>query len=452
MTTIRPLLQSLFDMAKIILLFDAAFRCRIRRGPRIGVLLIVPFFVFLLSITAFPPHYMTMVLCPVLAVTTILLYTGTFRLRLFRFIVSYLSICLLDALIMSFLMLISNGVSPDLLEILSNTVSLLIIAAIDICVRRFAHREHRERVDYFLPETAVLLLGGILIGTGHHIATYHASILYDRFFYFFVCLIAILIYLGNIITILAIERDKINRDRILLQETLIDAQKKHFADIAEKDRDLRSFRHDIQGHIIALSSLISKRRDNEALAYIQTMQAAVEKTEITWHVGNDVINALLSAKFPQKKRDEWKLSVSGALPKELYIPEFSLCVICANAIDNAIEAVAHTQDKKIEIRFGNHNGNIFLAVTNACEKITDLKTSKPDRINHGFGLANIRNAIDQLDGILRIRQQEGTFSLTAYIPNQKVGVSSIYTATGQRPRSNAIRIRQKGGYTDAKKC
>lgn len=89
------------------------------------------------------------------------------------------------------------------------------------------------------------------------------------------------------------------------------------------------------------------------------------------------------------------------MPEEAKIEAVDIYTIFANALDNAIEALADAGVEKKWMKLElSHQGNIiFLRFVNPVETIPVTgKTAKADKINHGFGLKNIRLAVEKYHG------------------------------------------------------
>ena len=91
-----------------------------------------------------------------------------------------------------------------------------------------------------------------------------------------------------------------------------------------------------------------------------------------------------------------------------------LCKILANILDNAIEAVSEEalsdvdpEFKKIELIFKRTDKFFMISLTNpclSCPVIVDgqIETHKNDKKNHGFGIANAKEAAANYGGELSV--------------------------------------------------
>lgn len=135
--------------------------------------------------------------------------------------------------------------------------------------------------------------------------------------------------------------------------------------------------------------------------------------------GNEALDILLSEKLRQcgEKQIVCTVLADGALLR--FIHPLDLVTIVGNAMDNAIEACLRVPEgaRFIQVRTVQQNGFAVLSFSNSCDgEIRTagrrILTGKQDRENHGFGLANIRRAIEGYGGEMSWRAGDGEFTLT----------------------------------------
>ena len=89
------------------------------------------------------------------------------------------------------------------------------------------------------------------------------------------------------------------------------------------------------------------------------------------------------------------------------------CTIFANALDNAVKACSEIQngEKKIVLEVKRTNDILSIIIEN--QKIV---SSKLDKHNHGFGVENIKMAVEKYNGIVSIDYTDTIFTLAISIP------------------------------------
>ena len=103
-----------------------------------------------------------------------------------------------------------------------------------------------------------------------------------------------------------------------------------------------------------------------------------------------------------------------------------MCSIFANALDNAIEAASSCEAPHISLNIKRTDKFFVIKITNSASKKIDAEkllsssgyTSKKDKDHHGFGLMNVRRAVEVHNGILKADSQADSFTLSIMLPRQ----------------------------------
>ncbi len=198
----------------------------------------------------------------------------------------------------------------------------------------------------------------------------------------------------------------------------VDNQVEYYNKVNDIYTEFRGFRHDLKNHLLCLRSLISAGESEKALEYINSIEnlPGIQKKE--FNTGNIIVDAMLSDKKDTAKKNNIDILFNGFIPTS-GISNTDLCIIIANAADNAIEACkkGNTEDKKeIRINADFRQGYFFFDITNPVyEEIKYRKnkiiTSKKDKLNHGFGLSNILKTVNKYNGQADIITENNEFKL-----------------------------------------
>ena len=106
--------------------------------------------------------------------------------------------------------------------------------------------------------------------------------------------------------------------------------------------------------------------------------------------------------------------ISGDASRASIIDDYDWSTIIPNLLNNAIEATRQIEDedKTIEISFKYIRNKIVVSVTNPIKDdvnipdLANIKTSKKDKLNHGYGIKNIRNSVEKYHGDLTCKIDE----------------------------------------------
>ena len=110
----------------------------------------------------------------------------------------------------------------------------------------------------------------------------------------------------------------------------------------------------------------------------------------------------------------------------LHIDQFDLAAIIANALDNAIEGIVRSEgvDKRILLHISSTSEYISILVENAAAGPVNkhFVTTKPDKVNHGFGITQMKSVAKKYSGDVQPEYDPyaGKFSLNVLLKNQAV--------------------------------
>lgn len=194
-------------------------------------------------------------------------------------------------------------------------------------------------------------------------------------------------------------------------------------DVRKSDDELRAFRHDIKNHIIVLQSLFSKGEYERASSYFDCICNDVEPFVNRFSTGNSVADSLLTV-----KSEFFRIDFDGIIP-ENFIPDEDLCIILGNLLDNAIEGCRNSEEKQsdciISVSAWVRNSNLVIKISNPTKDFFETKkvfkkfsTTKKDKKNHGYGLANIRKSVTDNNGSLELSSEKGIFTASVILKGE----------------------------------
>ncbi len=211
------------------------------------------------------------------------------------------------------------------------------------------------------------------------------------------------------------------KEKLSLMEQQAEIQAKHYSDIEIAHTNTRAIWHDMNNHMTALSSYVRGGDLENVRAYLEEIGKTVHEMALPSCTGNPVVDALLN----EKRLRAQTLGIEMELPV-LVLPEnairpMDLCIVLGNALDNAIEACEKVQGRKfILVRMERYAENLLLVIHNSAvdDGNTELKTTKKDKSNHGFGLGNIKKALEKYDGSFELGLEGDVFKFSAVFPIQ----------------------------------
>lgn len=197
----------------------------------------------------------------------------------------------------------------------------------------------------------------------------------------------------------------------------------HYQQLEKNIQETRKLKHDMNNHFLCLSHLISSNDHKAAQTYLQDIKSAIDKIEYNIETGNSIVDAIINDKLKQHQDCGIKFNLEGRFPKGDFIDLIDLCAIVGNSFDNAIEACLSEPSnlRYIDIETYIKQGFWIYKIKNVCNNVPIsekglLRTTKQNREYHGFGLMNIRNAVEKHHGELKYDHTHNEFVLSIAIP------------------------------------
>lgn len=188
----------------------------------------------------------------------------------------------------------------------------------------------------------------------------------------------------------------------------------YYQQVEERDKEIRRFRHDYKNHIRGIKYYLSEKKYEELEKYVESIDGEGFAYSQIVDVGHNYINAILSHYVSETSKSDIKLVISGDASRASIIDDYDWSTIIPNLLNNAIEATRQIEDedKTIEISFKYIRNKIVVSVTNPIKDdvnipdLANIKTSKKDKLNHGYGIKNIRNSVEKYHGDLTCKIDE----------------------------------------------
>lgn len=204
-------------------------------------------------------------------------------------------------------------------------------------------------------------------------------------------------------------------------EFKIDKMKRQFQHYQSKLADeekIKSIYHDMKNHLLLLEG---KESTPETEKMVKELYKKIEDYEDYVHTGNDFLDVIIKDKVKVAKEKDIDFTVMIDFREVDTIEALDISTIFGNGIDNAIEAVEKLPEDKriILIKAGKINDFISIVIENNYDEkviLKNNKTTKKDTFLHGYGIQNIKNAVEKYKGTCTITKENGKFILKILIP------------------------------------
>lgn len=220
---------------------------------------------------------------------------------------------------------------------LLQNISLLIIAFLFHHIYR-RNTEYSSKSPYFWL-IILIALGTIAVG----ILTVNDSSKHD-------IIIAIILLLINLINFYTyhLEQDRLkNKHMVELIQASNDAYQNQLKIMETSQREMRYLRHDMQKHLNTMRRMLQEKEYAEVQEYLTTIENAIIVKEEYSKTGNRDVDSLINYELALASDLGTAIMCRIDLPAELNISSFDMTVILGNLLDNAIEALRQSENKRL---------------------------------------------------------------------------------------------------------
>lgn len=195
-----------------------------------------------------------------------------------------------------------------------------------------------------------------------------------------------------------------------------DAMLASYRNLEELNGTLRMQRHDYLNHLQVIYGMTELEEYDELKRYLDPLYKDMMKTGKALRTAKPAINALIRAKSSEAENSniDVYIEVKSDL-KALEIPDWELCKVLSNIIDNGITALKLREtDKKLWIditetqddyRFVIANNGPMIAEKQQSEIFKQGVTTKTEE-GHGMGLFIVGNVLKSYKGKIDLKSDE----------------------------------------------
>ncbi len=276
----------------------------------------------------------------------------------------------------------------------------------------------RDRVLFVVWLVAFYIIPSIPMGV------YELDLRYKVISAIFAFLIPVLGILAPVLIVMN-AADKSLKEKNEYQETYLNAELEYIERYKNAQTETRAFRHDIINNLSLTSMMLEEGKVEDANQHLKELLGNVRALSPSIITGDEMLDCIVAMKADKMKELDISFTTDGVVDGGLHMKPMDICSIFANALDNAIEAARKVEKEPwVDLKIKRTEKFFVLKVSNAAEGKVDVEklfmsngyTSKSDKEHHGFGLRNIRQAVEEYDGLVKADSDEGTFGLSIMIP------------------------------------
>ena len=271
---------------------------------------------------------------------------------------------------------------------LLQNISFLIVAFL---FRHLYHKnvEYSSKSPYFWL-IILIALGTIAVG----ILTVNDSSKHD-------IIVAIILLLINLINFYTyhLEQDRLkNKHMVELIQASNDAYQNQLKIMETSQREMRYLRHDMQKHLNTMRRMLQEKEYAEVQEYLTTIENAIIVKEEYSKTGNRDVDSLINYELALASDLGTAIMCRIDLPAELNISSFDMTVILGNLLDNAIEALRQSENKRLLLSMKLTRGIVRIDIENS---YNPKQKKKADQKQHGIGLLSVSHTLEKYHGDLK---------------------------------------------------
>jgi len=206
--------------------------------------------------------------------------------------------------------------------------------------------------------------------------------------------------------------------------------------MSQFNNTLRAQRHDFLNHLQVVYSLIEMEEYQEANEYIEQVYGRITSVSRTMKTAIPAVNALMLVKAAacEKAGVQVEMSITSKWETlEAAIPDWEMCKVLSNLIDNAIDAMEHMppDKRRLSISLAENVKQYTFRVENTGEKIPeDIRehifipgfTTKGE--GHGMGLHIVRRTLKERGGDIEVHSDDSRTVFSGFVPKTAIPLES----------------------------
>lgn len=433
MDVLCNVITDVLHMVEILMVCSTYLRLTPKAGDKYRYLKILTIVVFASLINNAIDEYLTIALLIYLLFVEIIMVVAYAeklkRITICAFLVSII-VELIDMISLSLMNVLGAMIDYHSLAMENFFATLLSISVVyisGILLRKIDHEGVKNISWRYLFVFTIILVIDLVILTLMANVTLEAQAYKHKIAYTIVytaVVAGIFIQLATVILLLVSRNNYQEKEQVIAQ--YLEEQVKYYEYLRDQERETKKFRHDIRAHLYFLNRLKNENKSQEFEEYFQKLLGKMDDLGSRVHVGNDIVDAVLSKADAEAGEKQIQMDITGHLPAKCNISVYDLCTIFSNLLNNAIEAAEQTDKRMIWVicRYTKEEiiveiGNYFNQ-SNKIEK-NSLQTSKLDRNYHGWGMKNVMDSVKNCRGLLDIEVIDDRFIVSITLNNETEG-------------------------------
>ena len=201
------------------------------------------------------------------------------------------------------------------------------------------------------------------------------------------------------------------------------SQLEMYRSISENFDNQKRKAHEYKNQISCIESLLDKKQYSKLEEYVKKIYGSLNSEPDAINTNNVIVNAILNTKYQEAEAKGIVFAFRVNDLSELKIKDEDMVTILSNLLNNAIEACATCENKKIiKFKFVKEDDMIIIAVKNTFNydvvyENGEIKSTKISSVDeHGVGIKNVLKTIEKYGGSYVIEDKDKEFFFSIIIP------------------------------------
>lgn len=247
----------------------------------------------------------------------------------------------------------------------------------------------------------------------------------DRLLYVIILISFLLI--GMNILLLRLIGDIFEREQKIHEKSLFNERavndKKVYQILTDNYQNERKKTHEYKNYMNCIEGMLKQGEVDSTIAYVENITGGLNQNENIIDTNNVYINSVLNAKYQEANAKDIIFILKVNDLSNITIDNDDLVVILSNLLNNAIyESEKVEKDRRIWLKFACEDKMTIISVKNTTSSAGTsgnnlLKTTKENKIRHGFGISNIKDIVSKYNGSCVIKHDNYLYRFTIIIPH-----------------------------------
>ncbi len=210
--------------------------------------------------------------------------------------------------------------------------------------------------------------------------------------------------------------------------------KRQDTELRQLNQNVRQLKHDMKNHLMVLTAHLNAGEYNQAKQYTSELLDKFSTMHSYIETGNVLLNHIINEKLSYAKSLGIlvKAEIENLAFEQMSRMDFS--ALLSNLLDNAIESLQRLKEQEseekstekqerlqLQVLIASNRGYETICVKNkiaasVLAENPELASSKEDREQHGFGVAKVKEIVEQYHGMVDFYEEDGFFCVKVFIP------------------------------------